>query len=142
MTSRASNQPEHGPEHEREQAVEAALGRLGLDAKAAVLSGADMWSLPAFPEIGLGRLVMSDGPAGVRGEQRTAEDPSLALPSPSNDGLLPFAAPDGSGIPASIAVIGAAAKELRIGGYTLKAAHSSGDVRVVTRLEVPLRQGC
>ena len=79
MTSRTSNRPEH----EREQAVEAALGRLDLDAKAALLSGADMWSLPAFPEIGLGRLVMSDGPAGVRGEQWTAEDPSLALPSPT-----------------------------------------------------------
>ena len=79
MTSRTSNRPEH----EREQAVEAALGRLDPDAKAELLSGADMWSLPAFPEIGLGRLVMSDGPAGVRGERWTAEDPSLALPSPT-----------------------------------------------------------
>jgi beta-glucosidase len=67
----------------RERAVEAALGRLDLAAKAALLSGADMWSLPANPAIGLSRLVMSDGPAGVRGEQWTAEDPSLALPSPT-----------------------------------------------------------
>ena len=67
----------------RERAVEAALGALDLAAKAALLAGADMWSLPAMPEIGLGRLVMSDGPAGVRGENWTADDPSLALPSPT-----------------------------------------------------------
>jgi len=67
----------------RERAVEAALGRLDPAAKAALLAGADMWSLPANPGIGLARLVMSDGPAGVRGEQWTADDPSLALPSPT-----------------------------------------------------------
>nr|WP_260407690.1 glycoside hydrolase family 3 C-terminal domain-containing protein [Planomonospora venezuelensis] len=42
-----------------------------------------MWSLPALPEIGLERLVMSDGPIGVRGEQWTSADPSIALPSPT-----------------------------------------------------------
>ncbi|MYV94104.1 glycosyl hydrolase [Streptomyces sp. SID1034] len=42
-----------------------------------------MWSLPALPEIGLGSLVMSDGPIGVRGVRWTAEDPSIALPSPT-----------------------------------------------------------
>jgi beta-glucosidase len=67
----------------REQAVEAALGKLDLAAKAALTAGLDMWSLPALPQIGLGRMVLSDGPAGVRGEKWTAEDPSLALPSPT-----------------------------------------------------------
>ena len=67
----------------RAQAVEAALAKLDLAAKAALLAGADMWSLPALPQIGLGRFVMSDGPAGVRGEKWTADDPSLALPSPT-----------------------------------------------------------
>ncbi|WP_407696434.1 beta-glucosidase family protein [Sphaerisporangium corydalis] len=42
-----------------------------------------MWALPALPEIGLRRLVMSDGPIGVRGEQWSSADPSIALPSPS-----------------------------------------------------------
>ncbi|MEV0615897.1 glycoside hydrolase family 3 C-terminal domain-containing protein [Nonomuraea sp. NPDC050404] len=42
-----------------------------------------MWSLPPLPEIGLERLVMSDGPIGVRGEQWTSADPSIALPSPT-----------------------------------------------------------
>ncbi|MFJ4627287.1 beta-glucosidase H [Streptomyces sp. NPDC088847] len=63
--------------------VEAALGRLGLDAKTRLLAGQDMWSLPALPEIGLKSLVMSDGPIGVRGVRWTAADPSVALPSPT-----------------------------------------------------------
>ncbi|MFJ6099576.1 beta-glucosidase [Streptomyces sp. NPDC092359] len=67
----------------REAAVEAALARLGLDAKARLLGGQDMWSLPALPEIGLASLVMSDGPIGVRGVRWTADDPSVALPSPT-----------------------------------------------------------
>ncbi|MFF7239241.1 glycoside hydrolase family 3 C-terminal domain-containing protein [Streptomyces collinus] len=67
----------------REAAVEAALGRLGLDAKTRLLAGQDMWSLPALPEIGLRSLVMSDGPIGVRGVRWTADDPSVALPSPT-----------------------------------------------------------
>jgi beta-glucosidase len=84
MTSHSSGGPEaSGREQAVEDAVEAVLGRLGLDAKAALTAGADMWSLAADPGIGLGRLVMSDGPAGVRGERWTAEDPSLALPSPT-----------------------------------------------------------
>ncbi|WP_030040110.1 glycoside hydrolase family 3 protein, partial [Streptomyces resistomycificus] len=66
-----------------EAVVEAALGRLDLDAKTRLLAGRDMWSLPALPEIGLDSLVMSDGPIGVRGVRWTADDPSVALPSPT-----------------------------------------------------------
>ncbi|MER6155653.1 glycoside hydrolase family 3 protein [Streptomyces sp. NPDC001868] len=67
----------------REAAVEAALAALDLDAKARLLSGQDMWTLPALPEIGLDSLVMSDGPVGVRGVRWTSDDPSAALPSPT-----------------------------------------------------------
>ncbi|MFG2311283.1 glycoside hydrolase family 3 C-terminal domain-containing protein [Streptomyces sp. NPDC048566] len=67
----------------RETVVEAALGRLDLDAKARLLSGRSMWTLPALPEIGLDALVMSDGPIGVRGVHWSADDPSVALPSPT-----------------------------------------------------------
>ncbi|MFE9018571.1 glycoside hydrolase family 3 C-terminal domain-containing protein [Streptomyces sp. NPDC007808] len=67
----------------REAVVEAALARLDLDAKARLLSGQDMWTLPALPRIGLQSLVMSDGPIGVRGVRWTADDPSVALPSPT-----------------------------------------------------------
>lgn len=67
----------------REAAVEKALAELDLDAKARLLSGQDMWTLPALPEIGLDSLVMSDGPIGVRGVRWTVDDPSVALPSPT-----------------------------------------------------------
>ncbi|MFD7505089.1 glycoside hydrolase family 3 protein [Streptomyces sp. NPDC059850] len=63
--------------------VEKALGALDLDTKARLLAGQDMWSLPAVPAIGLRSLVMSDGPIGVRGVRWTADDPSIALPSPT-----------------------------------------------------------
>ncbi|MBT2478305.1 beta-glucosidase [Streptomyces sp. ISL-94] len=67
----------------RTSAVEVALGKLDLDTKTRLLAGQDMWSLPAIPEIGLKSLVMSDGPIGVRGVRWTADDPSIALPSPT-----------------------------------------------------------
>ncbi|MEV6557289.1 glycoside hydrolase family 3 C-terminal domain-containing protein [Nocardia sp. NPDC051756] len=67
----------------REAAVTAAIGKLDLPAKARLLLGQDMWSLPALPEIGLRSLVLSDGPIGVRGARWTADDPSIALPSPT-----------------------------------------------------------
>ncbi|WP_327086121.1 glycoside hydrolase family 3 C-terminal domain-containing protein [Nonomuraea sp. NBC_01738] len=59
------------------------INKLDLTTKIRLLTGADMWSLPPIPEIGLDRLVMSDGPIGVRGEQWSAVDPSIALPSPT-----------------------------------------------------------
>ncbi|MFD0074085.1 beta-glucosidase [Streptomyces sp. NPDC127166] len=74
---------ENTAETVRNTVVEAALGKLDLDAKTRLLAGQDMWSLPALPEIGLKSLVMSDGPIGVRGVRWTADDPSVALPSPT-----------------------------------------------------------
>ncbi|MFJ9104185.1 glycoside hydrolase family 3 protein [Streptomyces sp. NPDC102405] len=75
--------PEAPADQAREAAVEAALAGLDLDAKARLLAGQDMWTLPALPEIGLDSLVMSDGPIGVRGVRWSADDPSIALPSPT-----------------------------------------------------------
>ncbi|GAA4794958.1 beta-glucosidase [Streptomyces ziwulingensis] len=72
-----------GADVARERAVDRALGKLDLAAKTRLLSGQDMWTLPALPEIGLDSLVMSDGPIGVRGVRWTADDPSVALPSPT-----------------------------------------------------------
>ncbi|WP_329369720.1 glycoside hydrolase family 3 C-terminal domain-containing protein [Streptomyces sp. NBC_00669] len=66
-----------------ERVVAEALGKLGLAEKAGLLAGKDMWALGAVPEVGLGELVMSDGPIGVRGRRWTAVDPSVALPSPT-----------------------------------------------------------
>ncbi|MCQ8186975.1 beta-glucosidase H [Streptomyces rugosispiralis] len=70
-------------ERAREAVVETALARLDLNAKARLLAGQDRWSLPALPQIGLKSLVMSDGPIGVRGVRWAADDPSIALPSPT-----------------------------------------------------------
>ena len=83
ISSPADNTSAGASDLARDAVVEAALATLDLDAKARLLSGQDMWSLPALPEIGLKSLVMSDGPIGVRGVHWTADDPSIALPSPT-----------------------------------------------------------
>ena len=67
----------------QEAAVAAAIDRLDLEAKVAILAGQDTWTLPALPEIGLASVVMSDGPVGVRGVTWSAADPSITLPSPT-----------------------------------------------------------
>lgn len=59
------------------------LGRLSLDEKVALLTGADFWSLRPIEKIGLARLVMSDGPGGVRGTAWDERDTSLLFPSTS-----------------------------------------------------------
>lgn len=43
------------------------VDRLTLAEQVALLSGADFWSLPALPRLGLGALVVTDGPNGARG---------------------------------------------------------------------------
>ncbi|MDA0182559.1 hypothetical protein OJ997_19775, partial [Solirubrobacter phytolaccae] len=48
-----------------------------------LLTGADAWSLHAAPELGLRRIVVSDGPAGVRGETWDERSPSANVPSPT-----------------------------------------------------------
>ena len=63
--------------------VEHLLSRLDLPQKVRLLSGADMWSTPPEPQIGLRRMVLSDGPAGVRGESWDERDPSTSFPSPT-----------------------------------------------------------
>jgi fibronectin type III domain protein len=59
------------------------LKALSLEAKIRLLTGADFWSLWPEPAIGLRRLVVSDGPAGVRGKRWDERDPSANVPSPT-----------------------------------------------------------
>ncbi|MGY3378531.1 beta-glucosidase [Arthrobacter sp. TE12231] len=56
---------------------------LSLEQQIQLLTGADVWSTHAIPEIGLSRVVMSDGPAGVRGEDLDERHDSVSLPSSS-----------------------------------------------------------
>lgn len=72
----------HGDDR-NEDVIESALRSLDLDTKARLLAGQDLWPLPAVPAAGLRSLAMSDGPVGVRGTRWTADNPSLALPSPT-----------------------------------------------------------
>ncbi|WP_328498723.1 glycoside hydrolase family 3 C-terminal domain-containing protein [Streptomyces sp. NBC_00414] len=70
------------------------LDKLTLRAKVRLLSGATTWRTPAEPAVGLRELVMSDGPAGVRGESWDERRTALLLPSASalgatwDDGLV------------------------------------------------------
>jgi beta-glucosidase len=58
-------------------------GVLTLEQKVRLLTGADFWSLHTEPSVGLRRLVVSDGPAGVRGERWDERDTSANVPSPT-----------------------------------------------------------
>lgn len=72
---------------DRNRAAEEHIGlllrQLSLQQKVRLVSGGDFWSTCTEPEIGLGRIVVSDGPAGVRGEVLDERDPSACLPSPT-----------------------------------------------------------
>src|SRR3954467_13804914 len=63
--------------------MEELLPALSLEQKVRLLTGADFWSLPAEPAVGLRPIVMSDGPAGVRGRLWDERDPSANVPSPT-----------------------------------------------------------
>ena len=63
--------------------LSALIGKLDLETKVRLLSGAGAWTLEEAPEIGLRTLTVSDGPVGVRGGTDTELEPSAALPSGS-----------------------------------------------------------
>jgi beta-glucosidase len=59
------------------------LAALSLEDKVRLLTGADNWRTHQLPVIGLRPMVMSDGPAGVRGQTMDERNPSASLPCPS-----------------------------------------------------------
>jgi beta-glucosidase len=59
------------------------VAALSLEQKVRLVTGAGFWSLYPEPAVGLRRIVMSDGPAGVRGENWDERDPSANIPSPT-----------------------------------------------------------
>jgi beta-glucosidase len=58
-----------------------AVAKLSLEDKVKVLTGEDFWTTYALPSINLRKMVVSDGPSGVRGELWDERSPSLSLPS-------------------------------------------------------------
>lgn len=62
-------------------AINALVARLDLEEKVALISGADFWTTVPLEKIGLRAMVLSDGPAGVRGPVWDERSPSLNLPS-------------------------------------------------------------
>lgn len=54
---------------------------LTLEEKVKLLTGRDFWTTWPIERIGLRRMLVSDGPSGVRGEQWDERSPSLNLPS-------------------------------------------------------------
>jgi beta-glucosidase len=59
------------------------LAALSLDDKVRLLTGADNWRTCPLPAIGLRAMVVSDGPAGVRGVTMDERNPASSLPCPS-----------------------------------------------------------
>jgi len=57
------------------------LAQLTLEEKVLLLTGRDFWTTWPIEKIGLRRMLLSDGPSGVRGENWDERDPSLNLPS-------------------------------------------------------------
>jgi beta-glucosidase len=59
----------------------ALLDQLTLEEKVQLLTGRDFWTTWPIEKIGLRRMLVSDGPSGVRGEVWDERSPSLNLPS-------------------------------------------------------------
>jgi beta-glucosidase len=59
------------------------VARLSVEQKVRLLTGASFWALYPEPDAGLRRVVLSDGPAGVRGETWDERDTSANVPSPT-----------------------------------------------------------
>lgn len=58
------------------------VARLSLEQKVRLLTGADSWVLHGEEAVGLRPMVLSDGPAGVRGVRFDPANPSSSLPCP------------------------------------------------------------
>jgi beta-glucosidase len=66
-----------------ESAVQAALRELDLETKVRLLTGVNFWAVHAAPEAGLRQMVVSDGPAGVKGGSLVHDETTTSLPSPT-----------------------------------------------------------
>ncbi|HEX7590369.1 MAG TPA: glycoside hydrolase family 3 N-terminal domain-containing protein, partial [Candidatus Limnocylindrales bacterium] len=76
-----------GPASDYDKTVEAAVERglagLDLETKVRLLTGINFWATYDAPQIGLRALVVSDGPAGVKGGSFVHDETTTSLPSPT-----------------------------------------------------------
>jgi beta-glucosidase len=56
---------------------------LDLPTRVGLLTGSGFWRTRSVADVGLRAVVFSDGPAGVRGEEWSAGNPSVCFPSPT-----------------------------------------------------------
>lgn len=61
----------------------ARVAALPLETKVELLTGRTPWRLYTAPEAGLGEVVVSDGPTGIRGTEEDEGHTSISLPSPT-----------------------------------------------------------
>jgi beta-glucosidase len=66
-----------------EAAVEKAIAGLSLETKVRLLTGRNFWATYDAPEIGLRPVIVSDGPAGVKGGSAQGTETTTSLPSPT-----------------------------------------------------------
>ena len=64
-----------------EEELRRRVGRLSVEQKVRLLTGAGLWALYDEPDAGLRAMVVSDGPAGVRGQTWDERDSSANVPS-------------------------------------------------------------
>ena len=64
-----------------DQRIEALVKELTLEEKVQLLTGRDFWTTWPMEKIGLRRMLVSDGPSGVRGEVWDERQPSMNFPS-------------------------------------------------------------
>jgi beta-glucosidase len=76
------SEPEPLSADDWQECLKELLAKLSLAEKVSLLTGADYWSFRAHQGIGLRPIVMSDGPAGVRGQRWDERDPALNVPAP------------------------------------------------------------
>jgi len=75
--------PSPGPGAALEARIDALVARLDLERKVRLLTGASAWTTHDEPAVGLRAMVLSDGPAGVRGQVEDERSTSANLPAPT-----------------------------------------------------------
>lgn len=78
MTDTATSRSDAGTDSAR---LNQLVSELTLEEKVQLLTGRDFWTTWPIEKIGLRRILVSDGPSGVRGEVWDERSPSLNLPS-------------------------------------------------------------